>query len=164
MLFSCQYRLDMVTWKQVNNNVLAYYWPRQKHAPNEHLQLRFIVMMSIHYLHMSIIYKAQDVRKLFWIIFGLVIGQIIKLPFFHFCAPLLLLVANRYLEPLFVKIGPLNWLPKAYYGWTCQKKIFYNDYISFRFLIYKDQPVILLLKPYLKTRSKRQTVWAYQIA
>ena len=121
----------MVTWKQVNNNVLAYYWPRQKHAPNEHLQLRFIVMMSIYYLHISIIYKTQAVRKLFWIIFGLVIGQIIKLPFFYFCAPLLLLVANRYLEPFLLKLVPWNGCPRLTMGEHVKRRSFTT--ITFHF-------------------------------
>ena len=120
ILVSCQYLLDMVTWKQANDNVLAYYWPRQKHAPNEHLQLRFIVMMSNHYLHMSIISlftRHWDARKLFWIIFGLVIGQIIKLTFFYFCASLLLLVANRYFEPFFLlKLVPWIGCPRLTMG------------------------------------------------
>ena len=47
--------------------------------------------------------KDWYVQKLFWIICSLVIGQIIKLTFFYFCAPLLLLVAQSYFEPFLLK-------------------------------------------------------------
>ena len=98
---------------------------------------------------MSIIYEGLRCQNLLWIICGLVIGQIIKLTFFYFCAPLLLLVAQSYFEPFLLKwvlelvAQGLLWVNMS------KEDLFNNNYISFRFLIYKDDAVILLLKPYL---------------
>ena len=75
--------------------------------------------------------KDWYVQKLFWIICSLVIGQIIKLTFFYFCDPLLLLVANSYFEPFLLKLVPWIGGPRLTMGEHVKRRSFKT--ITFHF-------------------------------